>query len=264
MAMKKAGEGASLTITQLLTGKMELCLLGVSRFVFNAMSEKAKHELLLPKGRKTAADKAANLKHNPYEEFRGSVYAHREDDRPTRLFFPGSAFRKAMQTAALDLPGVKKAQVGRLVWVDGYDVDIYGVPKLYMAVVRSADINKTPDIRTRAALVEWGCRITVSFVRPLIKERDIGNLLAAAGLIVGVGDGRQEKGAFSFGQFEIVSPDDPRFMAVVETGGRGAQDAALAKPEPLDLETEKLLSWFDAEVVKLGDAKTAKAVREAA
>ncbi len=35
-----------------------------------------------------------------------------------------------------------------------------------MSVVRSADIGKTPDIRTRAILPAWAARITVTYVTP--------------------------------------------------------------------------------------------------
>jgi hypothetical protein len=71
--------------------------------------------------------------------------------------------------------------------------------------------------------------------------------LGAAGVIIGVGDGRPEKGKLSFGKFRVVSADDRDLLAIMKSGGRKAQDAALADPEFYDLETRKLLTWFNEE-----------------
>jgi hypothetical protein len=66
-----------------------------------------------------------------------------------------------MMTAALDMPGVAKTQIKRQVYVDGQITHIYGVPEMMMAVTRSADINKTPDVRTRAVMRKWACRLSI-------------------------------------------------------------------------------------------------------
>jgi len=55
---------------------IDVCILGKSPIILNRMSEKAKRELLMPKGRKSAADKASTLKHNPLEEYRNSPYTN--------------------------------------------------------------------------------------------------------------------------------------------------------------------------------------------
>lgn len=247
MAKQRETEVNILEITQ---GKITFFIRGQTPLILNSMSQKAMHELLMPKGRKTAADKAQSLKHNPLEEYRGSVYRTRQNDAPTRLVFPSSAFKKSMGTAALDIPGAKKAQIGRLVWVVGDTVEVYGVPQLFMSVVRSADMNHTPDVRTRAILPEWACRITVQFVKPAINEQSICNLLAAAGVTVGIGDFRQEKGAGNYGQFQLVSDNDKDYARIVKTGGLKAQDAALEDPEMYDIETEQLYTWFNAEMMR--------------
>jgi hypothetical protein len=148
-----------------------------------------------------------------------------------------------MMTAALDMPDVKKTQVGRLVWVKGYSVHLYGVPKLFMTTVRSADINRTPDIRTRAIVPEWACKVTVEFVRPHLSAKSMTHLMAAAGIISGVGDFRQEKGKGNFGQFSIVNPDDATYQRIIQTGGWEPQDEALRHPEYYDDETRELMEW---------------------
>ena len=69
------------------------------------------------------------------------------------------------------------------------------------SVTRSADINKTPDVRTRAIIPEWCLSATVQFTKPLLKENAIVNLMAAAGLTQGIDDWRQQKGSGNYGAF---------------------------------------------------------------
>jgi hypothetical protein len=212
------------------------------------MSEKAKHELLMPKGKKTATEKALSLKHMPIDEYRASAYTLK--DGPALLALMSTAFKGALRSAALDMPGAKKAQIGRLTYIEGDYVGIFGVPKLFMAIVRSADMNRTPDVRTRAIVPAWACSLRVTFVQPLIRAQAVANLLAAAGITIGVGDGRPEKGAMSYGQFRIADRDDPEFKRILKDGGRKAQQAGLDNPEPYDEETRELLTWFDDERAK--------------
>lgn len=254
MAIRKSEKETieEIQIMRLDLGRVQFHLLGTSPMIYHAMSEKAKHELLLPSGRKTAAHKASSLKHNPMAEFLGSFYQHRGDDHPTRLKFPAVAFKKAIAKTALDIPGVAKTEIERLTYAQWADVNIYGVPQLHMCVVRMADMNKTPDIRTRGIIERWATSVTINYVKPKLNHTAITNLLAASGMICGIGDGRQEKGAFSFGQFEIVSEDDPRYLDVIKNGGREAQDAAIANPKMYDLETEELLSWYTNELKRRG------------
>lgn len=250
MATKAQASNSEITILEVTKTQMEFCILGTTPLICNRMSKKAEHELLLPKGKKNAAEKASSLKHDPLQEFRDSPYCLA--DGPTLIGLLPTAFKKSMMTAALDMPGAKKAQIGRLIYVHGQMLPIYGIPKLFMSVTRSADINRTPDIRTRALLPEWACKLVVEFPVPLLKEQSIANLLAAAGFMSGVGDWRQEKGSGNYGSFKLVSADDPDFVRVVQQGDRAAQIAALENPEAHDPETEDLLSWYDVEVKRRG------------
>jgi hypothetical protein len=252
---------SEISILELNQGELNVCILGTSPLIYNAMSEKAKHELLFPGPRKNAAERASNLKHEPFSEYRNSTYQNRNPKAETLLNFPAACFKKAMASAALDIPGAAKAQIGRLVWAVGDRVDVYGVPQIFCAITRSADMNKTPDVRTRAIVPEWACRITLRFMQPILKGQTVANLLAAAGVTQGVGDWRQQKGSGSYGQFVLCSADDPRFLAVIKDGGRAAQDAALKEPSFYDEETERLLQWFVAERVKReGGGKNGRSV----
>lgn len=257
----KSDEIVVLPISQ---SEMKVCILGVSPIIFHSMSLKVKQELLLPKGRKTNADKASTLKHNPLQEYRDSVNKDYSPDGPTRVMMPASALKGALMTAALDMPGTKKTEIGRLVTVTGERVPVWGIPTLKMDVVRSADINKTPDVRTRACAMSWCTEITTRFVTAKLTHQAIVNLLAAAGVLAGIGDFRQEKGRGSFGQFVVCNEDDPEFLRIKESGGRAAQDAALAEPQFYDGETEELYRWYEEEVVRRGRDAGSKPVKKAA
>lgn len=250
MAIRKNTPEEVSDILKVSTGSLECYIVGNSPLICNRMSEKAKHELLMPKGRKNAVERATTLKHVPIDEYRASAYTLKDDTQPTLLAMLSTAFKGALRSAALDMPGAKKAQIGRLTYLAGEFVGIYGVPKLFMSITRSADMAKTPDVRTRAIVPEWACHLTITFVQPLIRAQAVGNLLAAAGLTIGVGDWRPEKGSGNYGQFEIVSKDDQRYARIVKSGGRKAQIEALENPVAYDAETAELLSWFDDERAK--------------
>jgi hypothetical protein len=256
MAAKKNSTGAKEeTISDILTvekGTILFRVIGTSPLILNRMSEKAKHELLMPKGRKNAAERATTLKHLPVDEYRASAYTLKNDEAPTLLALLSTAFKGALRSAALDMPGAKKAQIGRLTYIDGDFVGIFGLPKLFMSITRSADMNKTPDVRTRAIVPAWAAAFEVTYVQPLIKAQAVANLLAAAGITIGVGDWRPEKGAGSYGQFKIVSntQEEAEFNRIVKAGGRAAQAKALENPVCYDDETTELLSWFEDEKAK--------------
>jgi hypothetical protein len=254
MATEKKSTTKTLETVEILEVKeehLECYILGRSPLIMNAMSEKTKQGLLCPGVKKTAVTKATTLKHQPFEEYRGSMYVL-PDGAPTRCAMPATAFKAAMRSVALDIPGAQKSQIGRLTYVVGDRIPIFGVPQLLFSNVRTADMAHTPDVRARAIFPEWACTITVTFVVPLLRQKDIANLLAAAGLMRGVGDWRPEKGSGSYGQFELVAKTDPRWVNLVKTGGVKAQDAAIAHPTMYDEETRKLMTWFCAEVERRG------------
>ena len=236
-----------LDIAPVTAGTTNLIVLGKSPLIQNRLSEKARHELLLPAGRRrSVAARAASLKHEPLKEFASAPYIH--DDPKTLLAIMATSFKGAMRTAALDLPGATKAQIGRLTYIEGDYVGIYGIPQVFMSITRSADTNHTPDVRTRCIVKEWAAIVRISYVTPLITSKSVANLLAAAGVTAGVGDWRPEKGSGSFGRFTLTDLEDKDFQRIVETGGRKAQEEAMANPTSYDRETSDLLEWFDIEL----------------
>lgn len=233
-----------INITEIELTQAALYLVGETPLVLHSMSLKSRQMLIDPPPKKNAAERASTQKHEPFEEFRDAAYQFTTDDQPTRLYMPGAAFHSAMASAAIDMVGAKKAQIGRLTNVMEEMVCVWGVPKIICLTVRSADMKRTPDIHTLPILPNWCAKFTVEFVASLVKPASIGNLMGAAGKIIGVGDGRPEKGKLSFGKFRLVAENDPEFLSIQKFGGRKLQDAALANPAYYNLETERLLTWF--------------------
>lgn len=244
--VKKTSEPATLIIDALKQGRVTMRVIGSTPMFYNAMSVKAKRSLLIGGGKKTASEKK-EIKHDPETEFRDSVYKTRTG--PTLLAFPAAGIKNGMATAALVTDGVKKTDVQRLIFLPQEKISIWGRPYLRMDVVRSADMNRTPDIRTRAFLPNWCAEIDIAFVTPNLSVHSIGSLLNNAGLVSGLGDFRQEKGKGSYGTFRLVSSeeDEALWQELVTNEGREAQESALAEPETYDDETRELWAMLRQE-----------------
>lgn len=246
MAVAKKPE--TLQIDALKQGRVTLRLIGTTPFYFNAMSAKAKRTLLIGGGKKTAAQRK-ELKHDPEQEFRDSVYRQRTGD--TLLCFPAPGIKGAMATAALETPGVTKTSVQRLIFLPQQKVNIWGKPQLKMDVVRSADMNRTPDVRTRAFLPRWCAEVDIAFVSPALSVHSIVSLLSNAGVVCGIGDFRQEKGKGSFGTFAVSGSEDmgdwQSAWDEITQEGRAVQEAAMEDPEYADQETADLMEMLEEE-----------------
>ena len=180
MATSKA-TNPSIQIHTLKQGMVTLRLLGQTPLYFNSMGSKATRDLLLGSRKKTAAEKL-DIKHNPELEYRESMYTKSEGE--TALYFPAAGVKGAMATAALETEGIKKTSVQRLIFLPESKMQIWGKPTLKMDIVRSADMNRTPDVRTRAFLPEWCAEVTIKFVTPTLSRDSIVSLLANAEHIV--------------------------------------------------------------------------------
>jgi hypothetical protein len=248
--MKKKTQG-EIIIEQMNVGVADVWVKGISPLIYNAMSSKVKFGMVVGSTRKSSAEKAASMRHYPVEEYRDSVY-RRDGDGPTRLTFPAVAFKTAAVGAIRHIPnsGTNMTAMRQLMWVVGDMADVYGVPQLHMAVTKQAGMTGAPDMRTRAIVPEWCCNLKIRFVMPILNETTLARLLDAAGLVIGVGDFRQEKGKGNYGQFQIA--DKAECEAIIKEGGMKAQDAALENPTCYDSEAEALLSAYTEERKRRG------------
>jgi hypothetical protein len=248
-AAKKKAEGGSteISVPPMRLGSVKLRIVGTQPLYQNRMTAKAKMGFLVGTKKKTAAERI-EIKHDPIAEFRDS--AEIVPDGPTALGLRVVAVKAAMSTAALETPGLTKASTQRLLFMPGDLAPLYGTPSLKLDIVRSADAKRTPDIRSRAFLPRWGAEIEISFVIPQLSVTSVATLLCNAGVVIGVGDNRQEKGKGSYGVFRVLGEgeDDDEWNDLVENHGRPAQLAALAEPQPADRDTEDLLDFWRSEV----------------
>lgn len=247
MAVKKAEQETEITIPTLKQGTARLRIIGTTPLYQNRMANKAKETLLVGGRRKTAAERLV-VKHDPLAEYRAS--AEMMPGGPTGLGLRVTAVKGAMCSAALETPGVTKTSAQRLLFMPGDLAPLYGTPQLRMDVVRSADINRTPDVRSRVFIPHWGAEVEVRFIMPQFSISSVVALLVNAGMLIGVGDFRQEKGKGSFGAFRVIGEgqDDDEWNDLVKNHGRKPQLAALENPQYADKDTEDLMSFFAGEV----------------
>jgi hypothetical protein len=110
---------------------------------------------------------------------------------------------------------VVKAKLAVFVEADGMDkvdgtplVKIEGEPEHVEHYVRNA--TGVVDIRVRAMWREWVVNLTVRYDADMFSLADVANLLARAGLQVGVGEGRPDgkrSAGMGWGMFRIDSEE---------------------------------------------------------
>jgi len=241
-------QNTTMEIHALKQGRIKLRMIGQTPMYFNSMGAKAWRDLLVGGGKKTAAQKK-DIKHNPEQEFRDSIYKKSQGD--TYLCFPAAGVKGAMSTAALETAGITKSSVQRLIFLPESHIQIWGKPYMKMDIVRSADMNKTPDVRTRAFLPNWCAEVEIRFVTPTLSSHSIVSLLQNAGQIVGIGDFRQEKGRGGYGTFSVSGAEDMGDMKAIwdeiTQEGRDIQEAAMNDPECFDDQTAELMEFMQEE-----------------
>jgi hypothetical protein len=116
-----------------------------------------------------------------------------------------------------------------------------------------ADINKTPDMRTRAYLKEWCAEVKINFVMPTLTATDVFTLLQNAGTIIGLGDFRQEKGRGAYGCFTVTGEGLPNWKDHKDDWKRITKNAmeeqkyAMDYPEHADDMTADLMGFLEEE-----------------
>lgn len=238
---------AEIRVEPLRRASVRLRIIGETPLFQNRMAAKAAQQLLVGGRKKGKADRV-EIKHDPLSEYRNS--AEILPTGPTALGIRVVAVKAAMATAALETPGLTKTSAQRLLFMPGDHAQLYGTPQLRMDIVRSADINRTPDVRTRAFLPKWGAEIEIQYIVPQLSAQSVVSLLCNAGVLIGVGDYRQEKGKGAFGSFRVVGEGqaDAEWDDLVANHGRAAQEAALAEPAYADKDTADLMAFFFSEV----------------
>ena len=218
------------------------CLVGQTGFLCHRFSMDARKSLLIG-GRNHGGKKRQTPKHNPRQEFRDSMYINPDAHPHTSVFLRSAALKSALGSAALESAGVTKAEINRLVTFPDEFAPLFGIPVLRMDVMRSANMARTPDIRTRAYFPSWATQFTIHIAGTSLSDTSLANLFYLAGMVIGIGDSRQEKGRGNFGRFAL-SNDAPD-AALLD---KEAQWDAIQVPQTHDMETAELLAYYDEEV----------------
>lgn len=250
MVAKKAkakSETTVITVEPLHRARMTVRIVGMTPLFQNRMSNKVTQILLVGGKKKTKAERVG-IKHDPLCEYRDS--AEILSDGPTALGLRVTAVKAAMCDAAIRTAGVAKTEAQQLLFMPGDLTPLYGIPQLRMDVVRSADANRTPDIRIRAFLPTWGAEVAIQYIVPELSATSVVTLLCNAGIIMGVGDYRQQKGKGTFGSFRVLGEGekDNEWDDLVKNHGRMRQLKALEKPEFANKDTADLMEFYLGEL----------------
>lgn len=264
-ALRKT-ENSEIKILQINQGSFTVGIIGTTPLIVHRYSDKARQQLLLPSLKKNAAEKAQTLKHEPYDEAKGCAYIITDEQAPTFFGFNVPSFKNAMASTAVDLPGSTKAAIGRLLRIaadyPGGLNPLWGTPYIHAAMVRNSDMNHTPDVRFRIIFPRWALKLTVRYISPNLKPNSVMNLLAASGVMAGVGDWRQQKGREDYGCYEVVEPDDHDLLEILRPAEREHQQAAFNNLQAFNSETQELLEWYDEELKRREQDKGTVAVRK--
>lgn len=185
------------------------------------------------------------LLHNPLEDYRDILRRRQSEEGETALQLAWPAIKYGMARTVTGLPflRLKRAQLARMLFITPDGLPLWGVPQMRMFLLKMG--RGLPDLNTCVVFPQWAMRATIHY--PEVLQRDVVlRLLAASGIFEGIGSHNPGRGGTD-GTFELVAPDDPRFLQIVKTGGRDAQMAALKDPEFYDEETEELYGFVSNE-----------------
>jgi len=209
MAKKKSEPGA-IVIQAPKINTVAINIRGTAPFVQHKFSAKSKKKMLEAQMSSKAKSRKSREPRDIEEDYRGAM--HRMPDGGYGI--PCPAFRSAM-ISACRVSGFQmtKAKLSVFVQPDGFDVDdatplvkLEGEPEESQLPVRLE--SGVCSIAIRPMWREWSATVRVSFDSDQFSETDVVNLMARAGLQVGVGEGRpdsKKSHGCGWGLFEIVN-----------------------------------------------------------
>jgi hypothetical protein len=194
---------------------LTLTLKGVAPYMQARFSEKALQKMRDKMEQGQNAKKGQAREARDFDaDFRGAMHLAEEGWHG----IPASAFRNAAIDACRMVGyQMTRARMSIFILADGLD-KIDGTPlvrllgpepeKTEMAVRNATGV---VDIRVRPMWREWGVKLRVQFDSDQFNASDVVNLLARAGLQVGVGEGRpfsKSSNGLGMGLFEVVNEDE--------------------------------------------------------
>lgn len=208
MAVKKANTKIEIQPPNFKTVKLRLE--GVSPLMMNKFSQKARKQMEDAQ----QAESKTKRKREPKDyaaEFEGAKYVSTDKWEGV----PALSIRAAMIRACSTVSGLPMtvAKGAFFIKADGFD-KIDGTPLI--KIIGKAKHDTRPvrlesgvtDLRNRPRYDSWACEIEVEFDADLVSANDVANLLARAGMQIGIGElrpfGRKSFGG-DFGMWTVAT-----------------------------------------------------------
>jgi hypothetical protein len=191
-------------ISRVPSETMLVPIVGTSPLIVHRFSEKARKQMLDA----AQGNKPPREPKDPEAEYRAAF--HRlKDGKPG---FPATGFKAATVSAGRFFSGVTMTGLRQFLFfkgeigADGVPlVRIEGEPRMREDVVT---VNRGgSDLRYRPEFSEWSAVLEIVFVSSMITQGSVLSLVDGAGLGVGIGDWRPEKGG-DFGTFRVDPTKD--------------------------------------------------------
>lgn len=193
-AQAMAEAAKSIVIEQPTVNAVALEIVGTAPLIMNNFSQKALEQML----RKHMGLSVQKEAKKPREVIEGAIIRNVDG----KISLPPTGFKKAMLTASTQLKTFKKTQLRLSMFVEGNSIPItFAVMVPRMDMVRTAGINRAPDIRFRPMFEAWKARVVIQFSAELLTVQTVVDLLQRAGR-VGMCEWRPEKDG-TFGTFKV-------------------------------------------------------------
>lgn len=191
-----------IVIPSIEMSRMELWLIGLSPLLINKFGINSLHAIEdKQQGVEIDGPRKARV---PQQELEEAFYL----DKEGHCVLPAGAFRKAAVSACRHL-GIQMTSARGIFYIlgDG-NVRLYGSDPT--GEVHIGRINgRTPIPRYRPMFEDWAVKLHIEYVRSLMTEKQIVNLLHWAGSTIGVFEWRPEKGG-DLGRFRVAQSGEEK------------------------------------------------------
>lgn len=188
-----ASTAKSVVIAQPKVLSVALEIEGTAPIIQNAFSQKAVEQML----RKHMGIRVEREKKKPRECIENATVRNQKGE----VCIPPTAIKMAMLSAATGDKALKKTTLRTSLFIEGQSIPLkYEKMEPRMDMVRTAGINRQPDVRFRPMFVNWKARISILFSDQFAVQTVV-DLLNRAGTI-GIGEWRPEKNG-TFGTFRV-------------------------------------------------------------
>jgi len=225
-ATKPDKTGSKIQVEMPPMARLTVLIEGISPLVVHRFSDKASKAI---KDKHTGGKKVRSLEARiPKEEYE-EAFHYLANGKPG---FPASGLKGCIKTACADVDGIAMTQAKRLLWVPGQDAKTAGSgllleilkvkPRMREDMVRQPPRTGTFVPRWRPEFpVGWQMEVPIVIKDTNVLSPDsVVNLLARAGMQVGLGEGRPEKdGAMDFGMFRVAKVLNIETIGYEDVGG---------------------------------------------